>query len=429
MNDVRFTPKLAILGIAFTLSAALPALATEVTMYYPVSAGGPIAKAYESLAADFTREHPDIQIKPVFAGDQVETLIKAQTAANAGMAPAMAVLDSTNVFTLVDAGLIKPASSFIRTPSDAATIADIYPAFLSNARIGDTLWSVPFQRSTMILYYNKNAFRDAGLDPEHAPASWDELRAMAAKLTDRDAQGNTTRYAVEIPSSQPDVYWPFQAMVTQAGGTLMSDDGKAVFFDSAASIKALSFWRELVTTGAMPSGITAWGTAPTDFLNQKTAIIWHTTGNLVRLTSEASFPVGVAILPADTRRGTPVGGGNIFFFKGVPEEQSQAAWIFAQWLISPERAAEFSIRTGYIAVRAAAYQTDAMKTYIAQHPSALVARDQLEFAVKALSLFDNAHVHKTLMDQLQSAIRGEATPAAALAKAQATATKLLQPFH
>ena len=87
-------------------------------MYYPVSAGGPIAKAYESLAADFSREYPSIQIKPVFSGDQVETLVKAQTAARGGNPPAMAVVDSTNVFSLVDSDLIRPVSELVRSADE-----------------------------------------------------------------------------------------------------------------------------------------------------------------------------------------------------------------------------------------------------------------------------------------------------------------------
>ena len=417
------------LAATVLITIAAPAQAIDVTMYYPVSAGGPIAKAYESLAADFSREYPSIQIKPVFSGDQVETLVKAQTAARGGNPPAMAVVDSTNVFSLVDSDLIRPVSELVRSADEEAMIADIYPAFLSNALIGSKMWSLPFQRSTMIMYYNKDIFRAAGLDPEHPPASWDELRAMAPRLTVKDPQGHITRYAIEIPSSAPDLYWPFQAMVTQAGGTLMSDDGRRTFFDTPASVKALSFWSELITSGAMPSGITAWPTVPADFLNQKTAIIWHTTGNLVRLTSEAKFPVGVAMLPAEARRGTPVGGGNIFFFKGVPEAETEAAWTFAKWLLSPQRSAEFSIRTGYVAVRAAAYDTTAMKAYTTDRPAALVARDQLAFAVKALSVFDNSRVHKILMDELQGAISGAVAPAEALARAQAGATKALSSYQ
>lgn len=411
------------------LVAAAPAGAIEITMYYPVSAGGPIAQAYESLAADFTKANGNITIKPIFAGNQVDALVKAQTAARGGNPPAMAIVDSTNVFTLIEDDMIQPISDFVKTDDDRKLMADIYPAFLANSIVDGKTWSLPFQRSTVIMYYNKDAFREAGLDPEKAPSTWKEFADAAARLVKKDAQGNVLRYGIEIPSSQPDVYWPYQAMVTQAGGTMMSDDGKKTFFDSPEHVKALKFWTDLSSSGAMPGGIIAWATVPTDFLAGKTAMMWHTTGNLVRVTTEAKFPVGVAMLPGDARRGTPVGGGNIFIFKGASQAEKEAAWAFGKWLLSPERAAEFSARTGYVAVRRAAYDVPSMKEYAAKVPSALVARDQLEYAVKALSLYDNARVHKALMDQLQAAMTGRATPEAALQTAQREARQILARFQ
>jgi sn-glycerol 3-phosphate transport system substrate-binding protein len=410
------------------LVVSAPVRAIDITMYYPVSAGGPIAEAYESLAADFTKANGKINIKAVFAGNQVDALVKAQTAARGGNPPAMAIIDSTNVFTLIEDDMITPISDFVKTDDDRKLIADMYPAFLANAQVGEKLWSLPFQRSTMIMYYNKEAFREVGLDPEKAPATWQEMANAAAKLVKKEG-GNTVRYGIEIPSSQPDLYWPFQAMVTEAGGTMMSPDGKKTFFDSPEHLKALEYWTSLVKAGSMPSGTIAWATVPTDFLAGKTGIMWHTTGNLVRVTKEAKFPVGVAMLPAQARRGTPVGGGNIFIFKGASAEEKEAAWTFARWLVSPERSAEFSARTGYVAVRKAAYGVPAMQKYVAGLPAALVARDQLEYAVKALSVYDNARVHKALMDQLQAAINGQATPDAALKKAQQDATGILKRFQ
>ena len=202
----------------------------------------------------------------------------------------------------------------------------------------------------MIMYYNKNAFREVGLDPEKAPATWTELQDAGLKLTKKDAAGAVVRYGIEIPSTQPDAYWPLQALVTQAGGVMNSDDGTKTFFDSPQHQKALEYWVKLTDTGAMAKGILQWATTPSNFLAEKTAIMWHTTGNLVRVKNEAKFDVGVAMLPADVRRGAPIGGDDFHIFKAAPAEQKQAAWTFVKWMLSPERTAEFSQKTGYIAV-------------------------------------------------------------------------------
>ena len=72
---------------------------------------------------------------------------------------------------------------------------------MANGQIDGKTWSIPFQRSTIVLYWNKDAFKDAGLDPEKAPASWDEMVATGKKLVKKDGSGNVTRWGVEIPTT------------------------------------------------------------------------------------------------------------------------------------------------------------------------------------------------------------------------------------
>ena len=96
------------------------------------------------------------------------------------------MLLSTDVFTLIDENAIVPLDGL----ADAAWFKDFYPAFMANGQIDGKTWSIPFQRSTIVLYWNKDAFKDAGLDPDKAPASWDEMVAMGKKLVKKDASGN-----------------------------------------------------------------------------------------------------------------------------------------------------------------------------------------------------------------------------------------------
>jgi sn-glycerol 3-phosphate transport system substrate-binding protein len=157
-------------------------------------------------------------------------------------------------------------------------------------------------------------------------------------------------------------------------------------------------------------------------------MIWTTTGNLSNIRKNASFPFGVAMLPADKQRGSPTGGGNFYMFKAASEAQRQAGLKFVRWISSPERAAQWGVDTGYVATRPDAWGTAAIKQYVADFPAASVARDQLQFAVAELSTHDNQRVTQALNDGLQAALTGHATPEAALTEAQATATRLLRPF-
>jgi sn-glycerol 3-phosphate transport system substrate-binding protein len=400
----------------------------EISFYFPVAVGGPITKIIDRYAAEFQRENPIIKVTPIYAGTYQDTLTKAQTALKAGAGPQMAVLLSTDVFSLIDDDLVVPIDTLVSSNADTAWLRSFYPALLKNGEIDGHTWGVPFQRSTIVLYWNKAAFQEAGLDPEHAPNTWSEHAAFGEKLTMRS--GSTVdRWGVQIPATGF-AYWLFQALVTEAGGTLANIEGNATDFASPACVEALRYWIDLAGKyQAHPPGIVDWGTTPRDFLEQKVAMIWTTTGNLSNIRTNAKFPFGVAMLPAGKQRGSPTGGGNFYLFENATPPQREASVRFLRWISSPERAAQWGIGTGYIATRPDAWNTPAMQNYVADFPPAAVARDQLQYAIAELSTHDNQRVTQTLNDGLQAALLGRKAPDAALAEAQATATRLLRPFH
>ena len=159
-----------------------------------------------------------------------------------------------------------------------------------NSQADGHTWGMPFQRSTIVQYWNKDAFKAAGLDPDKAPASWDDMVAFGKKLTKRDASGHVSQWGVEIPSSGFP-YWLFQALTTQNGAILANDDGTKVAFNDAHVVEAAQFFADLGQKyEVMPKGIIDWGTTPKDFFEGKTAIMWTTTGNLTNVRRTPSSP-------------------------------------------------------------------------------------------------------------------------------------------
>src|SRR5262249_34115757 len=152
------------------------------------------------------------------------------------------------------------------------------------------------------------------------------------------------------------------------------------------------------------------------------------TGNLTAVKDGAKFNFGVAMLPAKAQRGSPTGGGSFYVFKNASPEQQKAAVKLIKWMTAPERAAEWSIKTGYVAVSPAAYKTSAMTDYAKGFPAATVARDQLEFAVPELSVHENGRIYKFANDAVQAAVTGSQTPEEALAAAQQQADRVLRAF-
>ena len=421
------------IGAAMAALGALGTAATandiELSFYYPVAVGGPITKIIDGYAAEFTKENPGIKVNAIYAGTYQDTLVKTLTAFKSGEPPDIAVLLSTDMYTLIDEDAIAPFDELLKTESDKAWVKSFFPAFMENSQTGGKTWGIPFQRSTVVMFWNKDAFKAAGLDPDTAPATWDDLVAEGAKLTKRDAAGAVTQWAIEIPSSGFP-YWLFQGLTTANKVRLMNAAGTETYYDKPAVVEALQFWVDLGRKYKIePEGVIEWGTTPKDFFERRTAIMWTTTGNLTNVRNNAGFPFGVAMLPAHAGRGSATGGGNFYLFKKMTAEKREAALKFVKWMTTPERAADFGIATGYVATRPDAWETPTMKKYVADFPAAAVARDQLAYAVAELSTHDNQRVTKALNDGIQAALTGANDPAQALHDAQAEATRILKPYQ
>ena len=409
------------------LSALSVSAQTRISMYYPVSVGGPLTQVVDKLVGEFQQANPDVKVEAIYAGNYDDARMKAMAALKAGTPVQTSVLFSIDLHELKDQGVIRPFDDFVKTPEDKAWLQGFYPALMENGRAEGKTWGIPFQRSTIVMFYNKDAFRQAGLDPEKAPRTWAEMRAAAAKLVRTD-NGATTRWGMMIPSTGY-AYWMFGALAKQNGQQLANPAGTQTRFNQPKTIEALEFWSSLAKDGLSPKGLIEWGTLRQNFVEGKTAMMWHTTGNLTAVLKEAKFDVGVAQLPANTEPGSPTGGGNFYLFKSGSDAEQQAAFRLVKFLTAPERSAEWSVATGYVGVSAASYATSALKKYAETVPQALVARDQLSVATAELSTHQAGRVRKVLDDAIQSVITGQQDAKSALDGAQAQADRVLKPYQ
>lgn len=418
------------LGAAALLaSTATTALAVDLQFFFPVAVGGKAADTIQALTDEYVAANPGVSIDAVYAGSYQDTITKTLTAVRGGTPPQLSVILSVDMFTLIEEDAIIPFDDLAKTEADKAWLTSFYPAFMDNSMTGGKTYGIPFQRSTPVLYWNKEAFKAAGLDPETPPATWEEQIAFGKKLTKRDSNGNVTQWGVRIPSSGFP-YWLFQGLTTQNDVILANDAGNKTNFDDPKVVEALQYLVDLsVKHEVMQPGIIEWGSTPKAFFEGQTAMMWTTTGNLTNVRNNAPFDFGVAMLPANKRRGAPTGGGNFYIFKDSTDEQKAASFDFIKWISAPEQAAKWSIATGYVAPRPDAWETPAMKAYVADFPPALVARDQLEYAVAELSTYQNQRITTILNDALEAAITGQKEPAAALEEAQAQADRILADYR
>ncbi len=429
---MRAIAKLTVVALAVGLAFGLAEKAradVELQFYFPVAVGGKAAQTIDSLTAEYVAQTPGVKIDAVYAGSYQDTVTKVLTAVRGGNAPQLSVILAVDMFTLIEEDAIVAFDNLITTDAERKWIEGFYPAFMENSQTGGKTYGIPFQRSTPVLYWNKEAFKEAGLDPDKAPATWDEMVAFGKKLTKTDAAGNVEQWGLRIPTSGFP-YWLFQGLTTQNDVFVMNADGNETYFDDPKVIEALQFLVDLSTKHKiMAPGIVEWGTTPKAFFERETAMMWTTTGNLTNVRNNAPFAFGVAMLPANKRRGAPTGGGNFYIFKDSTDEQKKASLDFIKWITAPEQAAKWTIATGYVAPRPDAWETPAMKAYTKDFPPALVARNQLEHATAELSTYQNQRITTIFNDGLEAAIIGKMSPAEAMKSAQKKADRILKAYR
>ncbi len=402
--------------------------ALHLTFYYPVNVGGSAAQLIENLCNDFNAENPDIVVEPVYTGNYDDTVTKLQTAVQGGTPPEVFVSLATQRFTMASTGMAMPLDDLIAADPDGQEyIDDFLPGFMEDSYVDGQIYSIPFQRSTMVMFYNKDAFKEVGLDPEKPPTTWDEVVEYGQKLT------NDNRYGVGLALNSGSAQWAFTGFCLQNsenGENLMTEDGKAVMFDTPGNIEALQFWLDLQNKyEIMAPGIVQWTDLPTQFLAGEVAMIYHTTGNMANISQNAEFEFGTCFLPGGKRQAAPTGGGNFYISNGLSEDRVQAAWKFIRFMTEPERAAQWSLDTGYVATRQTCFETDLMKNYYEELPQAKVAYEQIDIAKPELTTYNAAEIWRILNDNIQSAVVGDATPEEALKAAQEQATEVLAEYQ
>jgi sn-glycerol 3-phosphate transport system substrate-binding protein len=412
---------------AAATTAAASAQAIELTFYFPTAVDGPIPQTFKKYADDFTKANPTIKINTVYAGGYADVLKKIQTEVGGGGSTAdVAIMLSTDLYTLADNGLVVSFDDLIKgdTTGDA-WVKDFYPGFMANSQANGKTWGIPFQRSTPVLYYNKDLFKEVGLDPTKPPTTFKEMADMAQKLTKADG----SRWGIKIPSDGFP-YWLYQGFAISNGQNVVGDAANKVFFNTPAATEGLKNFVSLVNDyKAMPKGVIVWSDTPKDFISGNAAMIYHTTGSLTTILGGAKFDVGVSFLPAGSKGyGAPTGGGNLYIMKKSSPEKQKAAYQFIKFLTEPARLADWTTVTGYVAPRKAAWDTDALKKLVADKPQYAVARDQLQYASKELATHEGATVQQILGKAVQSAVTGDKDPAKALDDAQKEADKLLADY-
>ena len=423
--------RLALTALALSLVSGAASAATEIDYFFPVPVQGKLSNEMTRLVDAFNASHPDVKVTAVYTGAYDDTNLKTRAAIQAGRPPGVVLMSANFIREYVINNQVTDLDPLIKADGQTPDqfINQFFPAVRPNAIEAGHVYGVPFQNSTPILYYNTDAFKEAGLDPEKPPVTWQDWVDAAKKLTKRE--GSTmTRAGLTIISNYDTLGWLVSGLSMSNGGDYYNRGwGGEVYYNTPSTIGAVQFMDDLVHKHhVMPEGVNDANAVANAFFAGRTAMIVNSTGALGFIRDNMKLPFKVAFVPRALRNSVPIGGASLLIPAGNTPERQKAAWTFIKYLASPEIDGGWSRFTGYFAPRMAAYDLPAMKDYITKNPDAKVAVDQLVYATPWFSTFNTVGVRKALEDQVQAVLSGKIKAPEAMANAQKAADALLRPY-
>lgn len=392
----------------------------KVTIDFWYSLGGKNGEIIKGMVDNFNTSQSEIEVRATFQGDYYENHAKVLAAIASNTQPDVTMVEIASIGAFADAGALEELKPYVEG-KDGTNYDDYIEGLTGNSYWKDKLYAIPFNRSTPILYINKGMLEKAGIDP-NGPKTWEELEEFSRTLTKK---------AELWGFSTPVDIWFYEALVFQNGGNILSTDGKQPEFNSKEGIEPVEFWKGMIKEGIMkmPPGekYNAWEVANQDFINQKVAMIFTSTGYLNSLMEQAEFEVGTAFLPAKKSFGVPTGGTNLVMLSKTPDKEKLASWKFIKWMTEEDQTTHFSVSTGYMPVRTSAAQSSEMEKLYKEKPQFKVAVDQLEYAKPRPMVPGYKELQEIIMAELQRAIIDDSVTAEdALNTASDKSKKLLK---
>lgn len=374
-------------------SADASGSATTVDFWAPL--GGTNGETAQKMVDQFNSEHEDIKVNMLKQKDYYENATKLQAALTSKDQPDITLLEITQTGTFASENALVDMSNYF----DKTYQERFFPGLLTNSYYENKFVGVPFNRSTPILYINKDMATKAGLDSA-GPKTWDELKEYATKMTNKSEE----IYGFETPID----IWFYEAMVMQSGGEITN--GKKVAFNNESGQAPVKFWQEMMKEGVMkmPPGedYNAWDVAKQDFVNGKVGMIFTSTADLAGLIqqTEGKFEISTAFLPENQKYATPTGGANLAMLEGGTDEEKEASAEFIKWMTETDRIVEFSSSTGYLPTTEDATNSEKLQTLYKEKPQYKVATDQLQYAVALPMLSGYKEATDKLMDEIKKGL-------------------------
>lgn len=394
-----------------------------VTIEFWHAMSGHLEEVLQQLADEFHNQNPNITVKLVAQGSYDDLSQKLMAAAKAKTSPTMSQAYSNWQTEYVANDLIEDLTPYLNDTKvglSAEDQVDIVKAFLEDNTWDGKLYGLPFNKSTEVLYYNQDYLDQFKLS---VPATWDEVKTAAAKLT-TEMNGKKV-VGIGFENS---VSGNLATYVKQAGGEYVTNDGK-VAFNSPEGEKALGYLYDLIVTNKTGRLAGEDGYMSDPFGRGDVAMyIGSSAGtSFVGSAVNGKFKWSTAPLPKDKVAASPFQGTNVIVFQSAAPEQKLAAWEFGKFLISKASTILWARETGYVPVRSSALEDSAWTDFIAEHPEQKAASQQFDSAFGEPHLNGYNQLRTDVSKQIDEVLHGQKSVKEGLASAEQAALDSLKP--
>lgn len=428
----RKTALCMLLGLTFSGHALA---ATEIPFWHSME--GELGVEVNSLAQRFNESHPDYKIVPTYKGNYEQSLAAGIAAVRSGKAPAILQVYEVGTATMMASKAIVPVYDVFKNAGVAFDEKQFVPTvagYYSDA--SGHLISQPFNSSTPVLYYNKDAFKKAGLNPDQPPKTWQDLEKDAAAM--RKA-GMTCGYAsgwqgwIQIENFSA---WHALPVATQNNGFDGTDT--VLEFNRPTQVRHIQMLEDMKKKG----DFTYFGRkdeSTAKFYNGDCGITTASSGSLADIRHYAKFNYGVGMMPYDATvpdapQNAIIGGASLWVMKGKDASTYKGVAEFMAFLAQPDIAAEWHQKTGYLPITTAAYELTRKQGFYDKNPGADIATRQmlnkppLAFT-KGMRLGNMPQIRTVVDEELEGVWTGKKTPQAALDNAVTRGNLLLRRFE
>ena len=430
----RFVIVLFVLSLFLSLTVTPSYSEIKVKFWHAMS--GKRIDLLKGMAEDFNKTHPGITVEAQYVGSYNETLNKTIAAVKAGNAPHVFQLYEIGTRGMIDGGMILPIGDLAK-PGEVDW-DDYVDAVMSYYTIDGKLYSMPFNSSTPILFYNKTLFKKAGLDVDKPPDTWNQVRQMGKKIMDSGAAEAGITWNLHS--------WYFEEWHAVQNALLVDHgngrEGRAqkVLFDESVGIGIVKWWTDLERDKIFLNTGRGWSNHRKAFISGQAAMMISSTSDVTQMTNafnQKGWELGTGFLPrpdAVPRQGVIIGGGTLWLTKDHPKEELQAAWEFLKWMSMPEQQVAWHKGTGYFPIRKTAMKLLEKEGWYNKFPNYKVAFDQLLQSKTSLATSGALiGVFPQLRDAVESAIEkvyeGKASPEQALKEAAQKTNKELKNYN